>query len=108
MKAGEYFKIAKYPGQFKVALIFLLPGVFFGVVFGWLTRWPAMDDFWSVRGDKFLFPTYKYWACGNLSFRLAIWTGYFVARLRGWQASLSVIRLVGAIILMITAPPAFA
>lgn len=100
--------MAKYPGWFKVAFIFLLPGLFFGLVFGWLTRWPAMNDFWSVRGDKFLFPTYKYWACANLSFMLGLWTGYSLARLRGWQAGLSGVRLVGALLVMIAVPPTVA
>jgi len=59
--------MAKYRGRFKVALIFLLPGLFFGLVFGWLTRWSAMDEFWYTRSDKFLLPTYKYWAGGSLS-----------------------------------------
>ncbi|SRR6266496_2980625 len=98
----------KYPGRFKVAITFLLPGLFFGLVFGWLTRWSAMDDFWYVRSDKFLFPTYKYWACGNLSFMLGIWTGYSLARLRGWQPWLSGVRVVSALLVMIAAPPALA
>ena len=100
--------MARYPGRLKVAFIFLLPGLFFGLVFGWLTRWPPIDNFWYVRGDKFLFPTYKYWAGGTLSFTLGIWTGYLVARLRGWRAGIWGIRLVGALLVMIAVPPTLA
>jgi hypothetical protein len=93
---------------FKVVFIFLVPGLVFGLVFGWLTRWDAMTDFWFVRGDKLLFPTYKYWAGGTLSFMLGIWTGYLLARLRSWQVGISGIRLVGAFLVMIPVPPALA
>jgi hypothetical protein len=92
----------------QIVFPFTITGFFFGVCFHWITSLPSLTDFWFIRTDKFLLPTYKYHLAFSTTLLLGLITGYTIARL---QPSLigrkrpATIRLIGAVLLILASAP---
>jgi hypothetical protein len=56
-----------------------------GLAFYYTTRVPALEQIFFQPSEKFLIPTYWYWALLGISLLVAIATGWVITRLFGWQ-----------------------
>jgi len=70
--------------QIRVVIVFLLSGLWSGLISGWLSTTSTFRSFLYIPGDKFLIPTYKYWTVFALVFSGALVIAYLVSRLFGW------------------------
>ena len=70
--------------RIKVTALFLLSGLLSGLASGWLSSTPRLLSFLYIKGDKFLIPTYKFWAVFALVFSVALVIAYFLSRTLGW------------------------
>src|SRR5262249_39951474 len=91
--------------RFRVVTVFLLSGLWSGMISGWLSRTPRLQTFLYVKGDIFLIPTYKYWTVFALVFSAALVVAYFVSRVFGWlMLSPTVTRQLLALLIVVTSP----
>jgi hypothetical protein len=68
----------------RVVLSFFAGGLASGFVFAWAISRPSLQQFWYIKGDKFLIPRFTYYTAFGLIFLLGLATSYGVARFRRW------------------------
>lgn len=91
--------------RIKVTALFFLSGLVSGVSSGWLSSTPRLRSFLYIKGDKFLIPTYKFWAVFALVFSVALVSAYFLSRTFRWLTmSPSAGRQLLALIVVMTSP----
>ncbi len=65
-------------------LSFFAGGLVSGFVFAWVISRPSLQQFWYIKGDKFLIPRSTYYTAFGLIFVLGLVTSYGIARFRCW------------------------
>ena len=68
----------------KTVLIFFVGGLSTGCLFGSLTSFPRLTNFWYRKGDKFLIPTYRYYLGLGLFLLLGLSLAYTISLAKAW------------------------
>ena len=68
----------------KTVLIFFISGLGSGCLTGWLLSSNRLTSFWFRKSDKFLIPTYRYYAGFSILLLSGLAVAYLVSRTRGW------------------------
>jgi hypothetical protein len=96
----------------KTILIFLISGLGSGCLTGWLLSNNRLMNFWFRKSDKFLIPTYRYYAGFSILLLSGLAGAYLVSRTRGWiegPLTRSTLRhTASALVIALSAPAIFA
>jgi hypothetical protein len=96
----------------KTVLIFLLSGLGSGGLSGLLFSTNQLTSFWFRKSDKFLIPTYRYYAGFSILLLSGLAVAYIVSRARGWiegPLTRSTFRhIASALLIALSAPAIFA
>jgi hypothetical protein len=96
----------------KTVLIFLISGLGSGSSIGWLLSSKRLTSFWFRKSDKFLVPTYRYYAGFSILLLSGLAGAYLVSRNRGWiegPLTKSTFRhTASALVIALSAPAIFA
>ena len=96
----------------KTVLIFFLSGLGSGGLSGWLFSSDQLRNFWFTKSDKFLIPTYRYYAGFSILLLSCLAFAYIVSRTRGWiegPLTRSTFRhAASALLIALSAPAIFA
>jgi hypothetical protein len=96
----------------KTVLIFFISGLGSGCLSGWLFSSTRLTSFWFRKSDKFLIPTYRYYAGFSILLLSGLVIAYVVSRTRRWIESpltRSTFRpAASALVIALSAPAIFA
>ena len=96
----------------KTVLIFFISGLGSGFLTGWLLSSNRLRSFWFTRSEKFLIPTYRYYAGFSILLLSGLAGAYLVSRTRAWMESpltRSTLRhTASALVIALSAPAIFA
>jgi hypothetical protein len=91
----------------KVAMAFALSGALAGVLFGELVAHSA-EEFWFIRGSKYLIPRLSYWIGHSVVLAMGILVGHCGSVLLGWLGHSkrpSVLRQIIATVILVVSFP---
>ena len=96
----------------KTVLIFFISGLGSGCISGWLLSSPRLTSFWFRKSDKFLIPTYRYYAGFSILLLSGLAVAYIISLTRGWiegPLTRSTFRhTASAVVIGLSAPAVFA
>jgi len=89
----------------KAVLIFLVSGLLAGLCFKFFLSRPTLHTFWFIKGDKFLIPTYRYYAGVGVFLLLGLAAGYSISRFTGlFRTDLPLVRkIISSVVVVISA-----
>jgi hypothetical protein len=86
---------------------FLICGSLAGLLFAWLVTLPRLQEFFFIKGDKFLIPRYSYWFAFSLIQFSGLAAAYLVCSWRKWLVSDrgARVRLPGVVLIIALVTP---
>jgi hypothetical protein len=81
-KSRTEMRLSQITDPIWIVFSFALPGFLFGVCFHWITSLSSLTDFWFVRTEVFLWPTYKYHLAFSTTLLLGLIAGYMITQFR--------------------------